>query len=55
MALHDLPNGAMAHLDEFLAGLNGEGFDLTQKFPSDCVPIVEGKVVLPLDPYVTVG
>lgn len=55
MALHDLPNGAMAHLDEFLARLNGEGFDLTQKFPSDCVPIVEGKVVLPLDPYVTVG
>ncbi len=55
MALHDLPNGAMAHLDEFLARLNGGGFDLTQEFPPDCVPIVDGKVVLPLEPYVTNG
>jgi len=55
MALHDLPNGAMAHLDEFLARLNGEGFELAQEFPPDCVPIVEGKVVLPLEPYVTNG
>jgi peptidoglycan/xylan/chitin deacetylase (PgdA/CDA1 family) len=55
MALHDIPNGAMAHLDEFLAGLKGGGFELTQEFPPDCLPIVEGKVILPLEPYETVG
>ncbi len=54
MALHDLPNGAMAHLDEFLAQLRGERFELTQEFPPDCVPIVDGKVMLPLEPYLTV-
>lgn len=43
----------MAHLNEFLARLNGEGFELTQEFPPDCVPIVDGKVVLPLEPFVT--
>ncbi|HTC36269.1 MAG TPA: polysaccharide deacetylase family protein [Bryobacteraceae bacterium] len=55
MALHDIPNGAMAHLDEFLARLKGGGFELTQEFPPDCLPIVEGKVILPLEPYETVG
>jgi peptidoglycan-N-acetylglucosamine deacetylase len=55
MALHDIPNGAMAHLDDFLARLKGGGFELTQEFPPDCLPIVEGKVILPLEPYETVG
>jgi len=53
MALHDLPNGAMAHLDEFISRLENEGFDFTQEFPPDCVPIVDGRVVLPLEPYVS--
>jgi peptidoglycan-N-acetylglucosamine deacetylase len=53
MVLHDLPTGAMAHLDEFIARLQSEGFDLRQEFPSDCVPIVDGQVVLPLEPYVS--
>jgi peptidoglycan-N-acetylglucosamine deacetylase len=52
VVLHDLPNGAMAHLDEFITRLESEGFDFVQEFPPDCVPIVDGKVVLPLEPYV---
>jgi peptidoglycan-N-acetylglucosamine deacetylase len=51
--LHDIPTGAMAHLEEFLARLERGGFELTQEFPPECLPIIEGKVVLPLDPYVT--
>jgi peptidoglycan/xylan/chitin deacetylase (PgdA/CDA1 family) len=51
LVLHDLPTGAMAHLEEFLARLERAGCELMQEFPLDCVPIVDGKVVLPLDPY----
>jgi peptidoglycan/xylan/chitin deacetylase (PgdA/CDA1 family) len=51
LVLHDLPSGAMAHLDEFLSILQREGFELTQEFPLDCVPILDGKVISPLDPY----
>jgi len=53
VVLHDLPTGAMAHLEEFIATLQREGFELTQEFPPDCVPIVDGKVVFPLDAYVS--
>ncbi|MGA2880122.1 MAG: polysaccharide deacetylase family protein [Bryobacteraceae bacterium] len=52
LVLHDLPTGAMAHLEEFLARLQQSGFELRQDFPPECVPILQGKVVLPLDPYV---
>lgn len=51
LVLHDLPTGAMAHLEEFLVRLERAGAELTQEFPPDCVPIVDGKVVLPLDAY----
>jgi peptidoglycan/xylan/chitin deacetylase (PgdA/CDA1 family) len=53
LVLHDLPTGAMAHLDEFIARLKRLDIELTQEFPPDCVPILNGKVVLPLDAYVT--
>jgi peptidoglycan/xylan/chitin deacetylase (PgdA/CDA1 family) len=52
LVLHDKPNGAMAHLDTFIARLEAEGFEFHQDFPPDCVPIHDGKVVLPLDAYV---
>ena len=51
LVLHDLPNGAMTHLDEFIDRLKREGFEFTQEFPPACVPILDGKAVLPLDPY----
>ncbi len=53
VVLHDLPTGAMAHLDEFITRLESEGFRLVQEFPPDCVPIVDGRVVMPLEPYVS--
>ena len=53
VVLHDLPTGAMAHLSDFLKRLREEGFGLTQEFPPDCVPILDGKIKLPLNPYVT--
>jgi peptidoglycan-N-acetylglucosamine deacetylase len=53
LVLHDLPTGAMAHLEEFLARLCDAGVELSQEFPPDCVPIVDGQVVLPLDAYVS--
>lgn len=51
VVLHDLPNGAMVHLGDFIARLQDEGFQLTQDFPPDCLPIVEGSIVLPIDPF----
>jgi peptidoglycan-N-acetylglucosamine deacetylase len=51
--LHDRPTGAMAHLSDFIRALLGEGFELVQEFPPDCVPIVDGKIVLPIEPYIT--
>jgi peptidoglycan/xylan/chitin deacetylase (PgdA/CDA1 family) len=52
VVLHDLPTGAMAHLDEFLRRLLDEGVELTQDYPPDCLPIVDGRVVLPIEQYV---
>jgi hypothetical protein len=53
MVLHDLPTGAMAHLDRFVAEVVDSGGRFRQDFPPDCVPIVRGNVVLPLDPYLS--
>jgi peptidoglycan-N-acetylglucosamine deacetylase len=51
VVLHDLPNGAMRHLDSFLRKLRDEGHQLTQEFPPDCTPIIDGKIVQPLDGF----
>jgi peptidoglycan/xylan/chitin deacetylase (PgdA/CDA1 family) len=53
VVLHDLPNGAMAYLDRFIGGLRDDGFEFVQDYPPECVPIVGGKIVLPIEPYVT--
>jgi peptidoglycan/xylan/chitin deacetylase (PgdA/CDA1 family) len=51
VVLHDLSNGAMRHLDRFLRKLRDEGHIFTQDFPPDCTPIVNGKLVQPLDGF----
>ena len=51
VVLHDLPNGAMRHLESFLQKLRDEGHQLTQDFPPECTPIVAGKIVQPLDGF----
>jgi peptidoglycan-N-acetylglucosamine deacetylase len=53
MVLHDLPSGAMRHLEAFLDSAGQAGARFRQEFPPDCVPIRSGKIVLPLKPYVS--
>jgi peptidoglycan-N-acetylglucosamine deacetylase len=52
MVLHDLPTGAMRHLEAFLDAVRGAGGHIRQDFPPDCVPLADGKTVRPLDSYV---
>jgi peptidoglycan/xylan/chitin deacetylase (PgdA/CDA1 family) len=53
MVLHDLPNGAMRHLDRFLAEVSGRGGQFRQDFPPACLPITRGSVTGPLADFVT--
>jgi peptidoglycan/xylan/chitin deacetylase (PgdA/CDA1 family) len=55
VVLHDIPSGAMLHLDNFVRTLKQEGMELTQEYPPDCVPIANGKIVLPIEPYCSRG
>jgi len=55
LALHDLPTGAMSYLDTFLTQLKAEGHSFTPEFPPECLPIVDGRAVLPLEPYLVAG
>ena len=52
VVLHDLPTGAMAHLDRFIAEAQAAGHVFRQDFPPDCVPLRRGSEVLPLAPFV---
>jgi hypothetical protein len=51
--VHDLPTGAMDHLEDFLDRAQALGARFRQEFPPDCVPIRSGEIVLPLDAYVS--
>lgn len=42
LVLHDMPNGAMRHLDRFLGGLLDAGAAFTQEPPASCVPLRRG-------------
>jgi peptidoglycan/xylan/chitin deacetylase (PgdA/CDA1 family) len=53
MVLHDLPTGAMRHLETFLDRARDAGARFRQEFPPDCVPIRAGKIELPIAPYVS--
>jgi len=53
MVLHDLPTGAMNHLEEFLDGAAQAGAHFRQDFPPSCVPIRNGEIVQPIDSYVS--
>jgi peptidoglycan-N-acetylglucosamine deacetylase len=52
VVLHDLPTGAMAHLDGFLRSLRDEGTEMTQDYPPDCVPVADGRILRPIDQWV---
>jgi peptidoglycan/xylan/chitin deacetylase (PgdA/CDA1 family) len=51
MVLHDLPTGAMRHLDDFIADAKA-AVEIVQEFPPECVPVVEGRIVRPIEDYV---
>jgi peptidoglycan/xylan/chitin deacetylase (PgdA/CDA1 family) len=53
LVLHDLPTGAMAHLDRFLDRAAANGARFRQDFPPQCVPIRNGAIALPIQPYVS--
>ena len=49
MVLHDLPTGAMAHLDRFIGLVQERGGRIRQDFPPDCLPMVDGEMRLGVD------
>ena len=53
LVLHDLPSGAMDHLERFIDRISDEGARFHQDFPPDCVPIRAGEIVRPITPYVS--
>jgi peptidoglycan/xylan/chitin deacetylase (PgdA/CDA1 family) len=53
MVLHDLPTGAMDHLEDFLDRAAASSARFRQDFPPACVPIRSGQIVLPIEPYVS--
>ncbi|NVN85291.1 MAG: polysaccharide deacetylase family protein [Rhodopseudomonas sp.] len=53
VVLHDLPTGAMRHLESFLDRAAEAGARLHQEFPPACVPIRSGEIALPIASYVS--
>jgi len=53
MVLHDLPSGAMDHLESFLDRAERSGARFRQDFPPECVPIRAGEIVLPIKSYIS--
>jgi peptidoglycan/xylan/chitin deacetylase (PgdA/CDA1 family) len=53
MVLHDIDSGAMTHLDRFLGTVADMGGRFRQDFPPDCVPILRGETVRPIERYVS--
>jgi peptidoglycan/xylan/chitin deacetylase (PgdA/CDA1 family) len=53
MVLHDLPTGAMDHLERFLDRVEAAGVRFRQDFPPQCVPIRNGEIAIPINDYVS--
>ena len=52
MVLHDLPTGAMRHLDRFLGLIaRARRARRGRTFPPDCMPMIDGRLVQPMDLY----
>lgn len=51
MVLHDLPTGAMQHLDRFIGLLADRGVRIRQEFPQDCMPMVDGEMRFGIEGY----
>ena len=53
VVLHDLPTGAMLHLERFLDEVGQRGFTLHQDVPPACVPIDAGRLTSDISNLVT--
>jgi peptidoglycan/xylan/chitin deacetylase (PgdA/CDA1 family) len=53
LVLHDLPTGAMGRLNIFIERVRDHGGRFRQDFPRECVPILRGEPVAPLEPYLS--
>jgi len=53
LVLHDIASGAMRHLEHFLDVLGMSGGRIRQDVPPDCVPMLDGVLVRPIENYVT--
>ena len=49
VVIHDLPSGAMDELPRFLDELDRHGVAVTAELPTECVPIVDGRIISPVD------
>lgn len=43
VVVHDLPTGAMAHLEEFIVQARLQGYIFVQEFPASCMPMLQGE------------
>jgi peptidoglycan-N-acetylglucosamine deacetylase len=53
IVLHDISTGAMNGLDRFLSLAKDRGASFVQDFPASCVPIERGRILLPVDDYLS--
>jgi peptidoglycan/xylan/chitin deacetylase (PgdA/CDA1 family) len=49
VVIHDLPSGAMGALPRFLDELDRKGVAVTGELPDECVPIIGGRIISPVD------
>lgn len=49
MVIHDVASGAMGALPRFLDELHREGVAVTAELPTECVPIVDDRIMSPVD------
>ena len=49
VVVHDLPSGAMEGLPRFLDELDRSGVAVTVELPTECVPIIGGRIVTAVD------
>ncbi len=54
LVLHDLPNGAMRHLDRLLGRLADAGAEFAQEFPGHALPMRGGVATSALGDFVTI-
>jgi len=53
IVLHDLPTGAMTALDRFIWAAKDRGAVFQQDFPNSCIPVEQGRIVRPIEAYLT--